>query len=130
MEDTGFIERNAGAPAFGSAVPIPEEETKISIIQDANLPHCATFQLKHEDHTLGNALRYLLMKDRDVDFAGYAIPHPSKPVIHLHVQTKGIPASDAFERSLKNFDRIGNHMLDTFRTNLQSFKVSGGMDMD
>lgn len=89
-------------------------------IQDASLPHCATFQLKHEDHTLGNALRYLMMKkyapsaiqhtdrpsiiyeftlsipftdwlfiSRDVDFAGYAIPHPSKPYIHLHVQTKG-----------------------------------------
>ena len=32
------------------------------------------YQFTGEDHTLGNALRYMLMKDPDVEFAGYTAP--------------------------------------------------------
>ena len=37
---------------------------------------CCTFVLHNEDHTLGNALRYMMLKDPDVDFCGYNVPHP------------------------------------------------------
>lgn len=42
----------------------------------------------------------------------------------------GIPASEVFERSLQEFDQIGNHMLDTFMGNLSEFKQNNSMDMD
>ncbi len=48
-----------------------------------------TFVLGDEDHTLGNALRHVLMNDARVDFAGYCVPHPSEPVVHIRVQTNG-----------------------------------------
>lgn len=32
------------------------------------------FQFVGEDHTLGNSLRYMLMKDPRVEFAGYTAP--------------------------------------------------------
>lgn len=36
-----------------------------------------TFAIGNEDHTLGNALRHVLIQNtRDVDFAGYSVPHP------------------------------------------------------
>lgn len=46
-----------------------------------------TFVLGDEDHTLGNALRHVLINDARVDFAGYCVPHPSEPVVHIRVQT-------------------------------------------
>lgn len=46
-----------------------------------------TFVLGDEDHTLGNALRHVLINDARVDFAGYCVPHPSEPVVHIRVQS-------------------------------------------
>ncbi|CAO1621913.1 unnamed protein product [Sympodiomycopsis kandeliae] len=46
----------------------------------------ATFCLNEEDHTLGNSLRWMLMKDPQVEFCGYSIPHPSETKIHLRIQ--------------------------------------------
>jgi len=61
-----------------------------------------TFQIHDEDHTLGNALRYIIMKkfvypvvgvdvngSPDVEFCGYSIPHPSEPKLNLRIQTYG-----------------------------------------
>lgn len=61
-----------------------------------------TFQIHDEDHTLGNALRYIIMKkfvnlylagvndSPDVEFCGYSIPHPSEPKLNLRIQTYGM----------------------------------------
>ncbi|KAL9180848.1 hypothetical protein ACHAXT_011301 [Thalassiosira profunda] len=47
-----------------------------------------TFVLGDEDHTLGNALRHVLINDARVDLRGmYCVPHPSEPVVHVRVQT-------------------------------------------
>lgn len=50
-------------------------------------PSSKTFVLGDEDHTIGNALRHVLINDRRVDFAGYCVPHPSEPVVHLRIQS-------------------------------------------
>ena len=50
-------------------------------------PTSRTFVIGDEDHTLGNALRHVLIRDPRVAFAGYCVPHPSEPVVHLRVQT-------------------------------------------
>ncbi|RMX80790.1 hypothetical protein D0867_16352, partial [Hortaea werneckii] len=47
----------------------------------------ASFAFEREDHTLGNALRYMIMKNPDVEFCGYSIPHPSETVMNLRIQT-------------------------------------------
>ncbi|CAN0181086.1 unnamed protein product, partial [Discosporangium mesarthrocarpum] len=52
---------------------------------------CATFVFGDEDHTLGNALRHVLMQQKEVDFCGYSVPHPSEPKMNLRLQTKGEP---------------------------------------
>jgi len=59
-----------------------------------------TFQITDEDHTLGNALRYVITKkygelkyilicSPDVEFCGYSIPHPSEPKLNMRIQTYG-----------------------------------------
>ena len=47
-----------------------------------------TFVLYDEDHTLGNALRHVVMRDANTDFCGYTVPHPSEKYLHLRVQTR------------------------------------------
>lgn len=49
----------------------------------------ATFALAGEDHTLGNAVRYMLNKQPAVAFAGYSVPHPSDDLVNVRVQTTG-----------------------------------------
>ena len=66
----------------------------------------ASFEFEKEDHTLGNALRYVIMKKSvclwhvnevililscspDVEFCGYSIPHPSEAKMNLRIQTWG-----------------------------------------
>ena len=67
----------------------------ISLLEDntgassSSSQSAATFTFLHEDHTLGNPLRSMLMKDQRVISAGYAIPHPLEPKMVLHVQTEG-----------------------------------------
>merc|ERR1712194_199764 len=51
-------------------------------------PTSRTFVLGDEDHTLGNVLRHVLINDARVDFAGYCVPHPSEPVVHIRVQSR------------------------------------------
>ena len=51
-------------------------------------PTSRTFVLGDEDHTLGNALRHILINDARVDFCGYCVPHPSEPVVHVRVQCR------------------------------------------
>ena len=45
-----------------------------------------TFAIGDEDHTLGNALRHVLVQNAKVGFSGYSVPHPSEPVVHIRVQ--------------------------------------------
>ena len=42
-----------------------------------------TFVFVDEDHTLGNSLRYVIMRDPSTAFCGYTIPHPSENKMHL-----------------------------------------------
>ena len=49
----------------------------------------ATYSLAGEDHTLGNALRFMLNKNPHVAFAGYSVPHPADELVNVRVQTSG-----------------------------------------
>ncbi|XP_033919737.1 DNA-directed RNA polymerases I and III subunit RPAC2-like [Melopsittacus undulatus] len=50
--------------------------------------NCFTFTLLNEDHMLGNALQYMVMKNPDVEFCGYCITHPSESKINFQIQTR------------------------------------------
>lgn len=64
---------------------------------------CASFQICDEDHTLGNSLRYIIMKNPNVEFCGYSIPHPSENLLNIRIQTYGeITAVEAFHKGLQD----------------------------
>ncbi|KAM8849030.1 DNA-directed RNA polymerases I and III subunit RPAC2 [Synchiropus picturatus] len=84
---------------------------------------CVTFVMHHEDHTLGNSLRYMIMKTVDVEFCGYTITHPSESKINFRVQTRGgIPATEVLRRGLNELSDVCQHVLNTFQARVDEFK--------
>lgn len=81
-----------------------------------------TFCIMDEDHTIGNALRYMLMKDPRVEFCGYTLPHPSENKIHMRVQMyeQTTTAISAVRDALDNLDQLFGTIEDTYRTSLMS----------
>jgi len=72
-----------------------------------------TYSLSGEGHTLGNALRYLAVKDPQVEFCGYSVPHPAEPVMNIRIQTKSEPSIEALERSLHSLMGFTDNVLQT-----------------
>lgn len=76
----------------------------------------ASFQIADEDHTLGNALRYIIMKNSEVEFCGYSIPHPSEAKLNIRIQTYGnITAVEALHQGLDNLSELCTTIEEKFR---------------
>lgn len=83
---------------------------------------CQTFVMHDEDHTLGNSLRYMIMKNPDVQFCGYSIPHPSESKINIRIQTYGKPANEILRKGLKDLNIVCEHVLRTFETSVNEYR--------
>ncbi|GCB75673.1 DNA-directed RNA polymerases I and III subunit RPAC2-like [Scyliorhinus torazame] len=82
-----------------------------------------TFVLHDEDHTLGNALQYMIMKNPDVEFCGYSITHPSESKINFRIQTRGrIPSVEPFRRGLNELMTVCQHVLNTLEVSMKAYK--------
>lgn len=60
--------------------------------------------MRNEGHTLGNLLSARMMRQGHVSFAGYRVPHPLEPVVHVKFvleQKKSIMLSYEFDASEK-----------------------------
>jgi len=79
-------------------------EKKVVIVKDTKIPNAATFFVAKEDHTLGNLLRHELLRDRDVRFAGYRMPHPLQTVLEVKVQT--VPGADPLNVVISALDQL------------------------
>ena len=86
----------------------------------------ATFTLHHEDHTMGNTLRYVLNKNPEVSFVGYSVPHPSEPKMNIRLQTVGPPATTVLHGALGTVYDVGAHVLSTFDAAVEEFREKGG----
>ncbi|CEQ40351.1 SPOSA6832_01983 [Sporobolomyces salmonicolor] len=84
---------------------------KISILPGATEGYTqATFCILEEDHTMGNLLRYMLMKNA---------PHPSEAKIHLRIQMyDGKSAVDAFHEALNNIEQMSEAILEKYTASL------------
>ncbi|KAF0695999.1 Aste57867_13212 [Aphanomyces stellatus] len=92
-------------------------------VHTASSSSAKTFVFHDEDHTLGNAVRYMLMRNPDVDFAGYTIPHPSEPKMHVRVQTlPSKSANQSMRTALTDLKAVATHVDKAFAKELKSFK--------
>ena len=101
-----------------------EAMVKLELANDRSTDdYSRTFTINNEDHTLANALRYMIMKNPNVIFCGYTIPHPSEIRVNFKIQTnKSITALDALEKGLNDLNQACAHVLDTFKSAVQSFE--------
>eukprot|EP01138_Halocafeteria_seosinensis_P003190 gb/GECG01003264.1/.p1 GENE.gb/GECG01003264.1/~~gb/GECG01003264.1/.p1 ORF type:complete len:132 (+),score=13.88 gb/GECG01003264.1/:1-396(+) len=72
-----------------------------------------TYVIDKEDHTLGNALRHVLMRQPQTEFCGYSVPHPSDKRMNIRLQTlNGAPAHEVMQTALSQLaegcDEISN----------------------
>ncbi|RUP25356.1 DNA-directed RNA polymerase [Jimgerdemannia flammicorona] len=80
-----------------------------------------TFSLKDEDHTLGNALRYMIMKNPEVDYCGYSIPHPSEAKMNIRVQTTDrTSAIEVMDKGLQDLIDLCTVVVDAFKAEVSN----------
>ena len=86
----------------------------------------ATFILGNEDHTLGNALRHVLINKSKTEFCGYSIPHPYEPKLHLRLQSNdnNITSLDLFKEGLKDLEQTSIILENEFVRALKEFENS------
>ncbi|XP_006832104.1 PREDICTED: DNA-directed RNA polymerases I and III subunit RPAC2 [Chrysochloris asiatica] len=122
MEEDQELERKI----HGRKTSMAEDERKsvLGMVQAAGTDrHCVTFVLHEEDHTLGNALRYMIMKNPDVEFCGYTTTHPLENKINLRIQTRGgLAAVEPFQRGLNELMNVCQHALDKFEASIKNYK--------
>ncbi|UNI14389.1 RNA polymerase subunit AC19 [Purpureocillium takamizusanense] len=87
----------------------------------------ASFEFIDEGHTLGNALRYVIMKNPDVEFCAYAIPHPSEPKMNIRIQTYEGAAVDALKKGLVDLQEVCDVVADEFWTKREAFNAENGI---
>ncbi|KAH7074534.1 DNA-directed RNA polymerase [Paraphoma chrysanthemicola] len=82
----------------------------------------ASFQIDGEDHTLGNALRYIIHKNPDVEFCGYSIPHPSEAKMNLRIQTyDGVNVYTVLEKGLEDLMAMCDVVEEKFKISRDDF---------
>ena len=91
---------------------VEEEKLKAAHDNEDGNFNC-TYSFNGEDHTLGNLLRYVLMKDPETLFSGYSVPHPSEDVKTDRVLNKAFGRiskmcdilTDKYTSALNDFDQ-------------------------
>ncbi|KAF2238644.1 RBP11-like subunits of RNA polymerase [Viridothelium virens] len=104
-----------------SPLEIGLDEQRLRVLP-GSLDDAASFEFLHEDHTLGNALRHVIMKNPAVELAGYTIPHPSESKMHLRIQMyDGASAYDALEQGIDDLDDMCDEILKKFEAAKEEF---------
>ncbi|KAL5319592.1 hypothetical protein ACEPPN_012647 [Leptodophora sp. 'Broadleaf-Isolate-01'] len=104
----------ADAEKDDDVVSVFDEEQRIRILPGSS-DTAASFEFMKEDHTLGNSLRYIIMKNPDVEFCGYSIPHPSEALMNIRIQTyEGTTAVEALEKGLTDLMDLCDVVADKF----------------
>ena len=99
------------------------DEDKLKIVHDKeDGDFNCTYSFQNEDHTLGNILRYVLMKDKNTLFCGYSIPHPSEDLMNVRLQTKEKNTNEIMEKAMDNIVEIGDILSNKFQKALDDFE--------
>jgi DNA-directed RNA polymerase I and III subunit RPAC2 len=79
----------------------------------------AKLNFLYEDHTLGNALRHVLMQNPKVITAGYSVPHPLEPKMMMQVQCTEF-APDVVAEGLAELEGLCAQMRANFEAATQT----------
>lgn len=78
-------------------------------------------EIKGEDHTLMNALKSSLLKDKSVKVATYDIEYPaiSNPVLYVRTSSSEDPL-DAIKKAAKDLEGESDEFIDLFSKKIKS----------
>ncbi|KAL6231544.1 hypothetical protein BDW75DRAFT_219829 [Aspergillus navahoensis] len=106
------------------------EQKRIVVLPGAT-DTAASFQFEGEGHTLGNALRYAIMKNPEVEFCGYTIPHPSESKMNIRIQTyDSTTAVEALEKGLDTLMDLCDVVTDKFTAARDEFNAGQANRME
>ncbi|KAF9695208.1 hypothetical protein EKO04_006948 [Ascochyta lentis] len=109
------------ASEHGDEIDASIDRDRIRVLAGAT-ESAASFQFDGEDHTLGNALRYIIMKNPDVEFCGYSIPHPSETKMNLRIQTyDNVSVYQVLEKGLEDLMNMCDVVTDKFTISRDEF---------
>lgn len=109
------------ASEHGDEIDASIDRDRIRVLAGAT-ESAASFQFDGEDHTLGNALRYIIMKNPDVEFCGYSIPHPSETRMNLRIQTyDNVSVYQVLEKGLEDLMNMCDVVTDKFTVSREEF---------
>jgi DNA-directed RNA polymerase I and III subunit RPAC2 len=76
----------------------------------------ATYSFLNEDHTLGNLLRNVIIKNNNVEFCAYSVPHPSEPVmnVRLQVSKQAGDTKKVLRHGLKRISKMSDVLTEKF----------------
>lgn len=103
---------------------VEEDVEKIKLLPGATEDGtAASFQILEEDHTLGNALKLMILKNPEVEFCGYLIPHPSERKMNVRIQTYGkITAKEALYQGLDDLVALCGVVEEKFSEAVTAFQ--------
>ncbi|CAL8086527.1 unnamed protein product [Calicophoron daubneyi] len=81
-----------------------------------------TYTFYGEDHTLGSALRFCILRSTRASFCGYCIPHPLEDKIHFDIQVHDGSASDVLRDGLRCLRDCFTHIRSVFKKAVSEFK--------
>ena len=98
------------------------DQDKLKIISDKEEGdfNC-TYSFRNEDHTLGNILRYILMKDSNTLFCGYSIPHPSEDLMNIRLQTRKENTNQVMGKAMDRVNEISDILSKKFKKALEKY---------
>ena len=82
-----------------------EQEEKVIVNNIDKIENTTLFIINGEDHTFGNSVKMMLLRNPKVRYVAYRKPHPLENKIEIKIQTNGeITPLKAFREALKNLD--------------------------
>eukprot|EP00347_Sterkiella_histriomuscorum_P008575 403344569 len=84
----------------------------------------ATYSFLNEDHTLGNLLRNVIIKNNQVEFCAYSVPHPSEPIMNVRLQVapKCGDTKKVLKHGLKRISKMSDVLGEKFQNALDKFQ--------
>lgn len=81
------------------------DDNYMKMIDNDKTQNSVTYKIEIEDHTLGDLIRIFLLKNEEVKFAGYRLPHPLENILEIKVQTNEKHPNAAMKTTLAQLQK-------------------------
>ena len=73
----------------------------VEVQKGQKMINSVSYRIPLEDHTVGDLLRIYLLKNKEVKFAGYRVPHPLDAILEVKVQTSSEDTNKTVKETLR-----------------------------